>query len=140
MSQDQKLKRLGEIRLFSKLDRKHLEQVAEAVTEVDVKAGTVLARQGHRGGEAFVIVNGTAAVHVDDEEVAEIGAGELIGEMGLIDGGPRAATLVAKTDLDLYVIEPGHFQAVLDEPGVAKALLLSVTQRLRHVDELLHSR
>ncbi|MPY95738.1 MAG: cyclic nucleotide-binding domain-containing protein [Acidimicrobiia bacterium] len=130
--------RLATVPLFSNLGRRELDRVAEVVTEVEVKAGTVLGREGHRGSEAFVIVTGTAAISIDGKQVASIGPGEVVGEMGLLDGGPRAATITAQTDMDLYVIEPGAFSPLLDEPSIAKALLKSVAARLRSADKLLH--
>jgi CRP-like cAMP-binding protein len=88
---------------------------------------------------AYVIVSGEAAVSVDGNTVGKIGPGEMVGEMGLIDGGLRAATVTADTDMDVYVIEPGRFRALLDDvPTLTKALLVSVTRRLRNADQLLH--
>ena len=130
--------RLAQVPLFSHLGRKELDRVAEVVTEVEVKAGAVLGREGHRGSEAFVIVSGTAAISIDGKQVASVGPGELVGEMGLLDGGPRAATITAETDMDLYIIEPGGFSPLLDVPSISKALVKSLAGRLRNADNLLH--
>ena len=132
-----KNERLAAVPLFSQLGKRELDRVAEVVTEVQVKEGTVLGREGHRSAEAFVIVKGTAGIYIDDRKVATIGEGELVGEMGLLDGGPRAATIIAETDMDLYVIEPGAFSPLLDEPTIAKALVISLVRRLRSADKLL---
>jgi CRP-like cAMP-binding protein len=139
MSKDAKLDRLANVALFSGLSRRQLERVAEITDEVDVPAGRILARQGEPAHVAYVVVSGEAAVSVDGQEVGTIGADEMVGEMGLIDGGPRAATVTAKSDMDLYVIEPGRFGVLLDEvPGLTKELLIAVTRRLRNADRLLH--
>ena len=134
-----KNERLAQVPLFSHLGRRELDRVAEVVTEVEVPAGRVLGREGHRGSEAFVIVSGTAAITIDGKKVATVGPGELVGEMGLLDGGPRAATITAETDMDLYIIEPGAFAPLLDEPSISKALVKSLASRLRAADKLLHS-
>jgi CRP-like cAMP-binding protein len=63
----------------------------------------------------------------------------MVGEMGLIDGGVRAATVTADTDMDVYIIEPGRFRALLDEvPSLSRNLLVAMTRRLRKTDQLLH--
>jgi CRP-like cAMP-binding protein len=139
MSKDAKVDRLRNVKLFSGLSDRDLAAVAEISTEVSVRAGTVLASEGHAGHEAFVIEKGEAEISVDGKVVGVIGAGEMVGEMGLIDGGKRAATIRAKTDMEVLVIEPGHFGALLDDhPSVTKALLVAVIQRLRNADRLLH--
>ncbi|MDH4145410.1 MAG: cyclic nucleotide-binding domain-containing protein [Acidimicrobiia bacterium] len=138
MSKDAKIDRLRSVHIFSKLSDADLRDVAEGTTEVAVKAGRVLARQGSTGAEAFVIESGEATITVDGAEVGVISAGEIVGEMGLLTGGPRAATITARTDMEVQVIEPGHFQALLDKPSITKALLLSVVERLRSADALLH--
>lgn len=139
MSKDAKIDRLAKVRLFSGLNHRQLEHLAEITDEVDVKAGRVLAREGEPAHVAYVIVSGQAAVTVDGQKVGLLGPGEMVGEMGLIDGGTRAATVTAETDMDVYVIEPGRFATLLDDvPSLTKALLVTITRRLRSADELLH--
>ena len=134
-----KQERLAQVPLFSHLGRRELDKLAAVVTEIEVKQGAVLGREGHHSSEAFVIVSGTASITIGGREVAQVGPGELVGELGLLDGGPRAATITAATDMDLYVIEPGAFAPLLDEPSISKALVKSLASRLRAADKLLHS-
>jgi CRP-like cAMP-binding protein len=138
MADDTKIKRLAAVPLFSRLSRKDLDAVAEAMDDLHVAAGRVLAREGEAAYIAYVIVNGQAAISVDGERVGIVGPGEMVGEMGLIDGGPRAATVTADTDMDVYVIEPGRFGPLLDRPEISKALLQAAIRRLRQADQLLH--
>ena len=139
MSKDLKIERLGQVALFKGLSRRELEQLAEIVDEVDVKAGRKLATEGEPAHVAYVIVSGTAAITVDGQQVGMVGPGEMVGEMGLIDGGVRAATVTAETDMDVYVIEPGRFRTLLDEvQSLSRNLLVAVTRRLRATDQLLH--
>ena len=139
MSKDEKLERLSKVSLFSGLTRRQLEHVAEITDEVQVETGRVLARQGEPAHVAYVIVSGEAAISVDGQTVGNLGPNEMVGEMGLIDGGLRAATVTAASDMDVYVIEPGRFGTLLDEvPGLTKELLIAVTKRLRNADRLLH--
>lgn len=139
MSKDAKLDRLAQVALFRGLSRRELEQVAEIVDEVDVKAGRKLATEGEAAHTAYVIVSGVAAISVDGQKVGMAGPGEMVGEMGLIDGGIRAATVTAETDLDVYIIEPGRFRTLLDEvPSLCRGMLVAMTRRLRATDQLLH--
>jgi CRP/FNR family cyclic AMP-dependent transcriptional regulator len=138
MADDNKLTRLAEIPLFSKLSRKDLEIVAEMTDDLHISPGRVLAREGEAAYVAYIIISGQAAISVDGERVGTVGPGEMVGEMGLIDGGPRAATVTADGEMDVYVIEPGRFGPLLDRPGIAKALLQATIKRLRHADQLLH--
>ena len=139
MSKDVKVERLGQVPLFSDLSRRELEQLAEIVDEVDVKAGRKLAGEGEAAHVAYVIVSGTASITVDGQQVGIVGPGEIVGEMGLIDGGVRAATVTAESDMDVYVIEPGRFRTLLDEiPSLSRKLLVAMTRRLRKTDQLLH--
>jgi CRP-like cAMP-binding protein len=138
MADDVKLQRLAAQPLFSKLSRRELEQVAEMTDDLEIRTGRELAREGDPAYYAYVIVSGLAAIYVDGQKVGTVGPGEMVGEMGLIDGGPRAATVTADTDMAVYVIEPGRFGALLDHPGIAKALLLATIKRLRQADQLLH--
>jgi CRP/FNR family cyclic AMP-dependent transcriptional regulator len=132
-----KQERLAQVPLFSHLGRRELDKVSEVVTEIEVKQGAVLGREGHHSSEAFIIVSGTASITIGGREVAQVGPGELVGELGLLDGGPRAATITASSDMDLYVIEPGAFEPLLDESSIAKALVRSLAKRLRHADQMI---
>jgi len=139
MSKDAKLDRLSQVPLLSGLSRRELEKVAEITDEVELKAGRKLATEGEPAHTAYVIVSGTAAISVDGQKVGTVGPGELVGEMGLIDGGPRAATITAESDMDVYIIEPGRFRVLLDDvPSLCRHLLLAMTRRLRQTDQLLH--
>jgi CRP-like cAMP-binding protein len=138
MPNDTKIERLAKVPLFAHLSKRDLEAVAEMTDDLHIIAGRTLAREGDAAYVAYIVINGQAAISVDGEQVGTLGPGQMVGEMGLIDGGPRAATVTADTDMDVYVIEPGRFGTLLDRPGVAKALLQAAIKRLRNADQLLH--
>ena len=138
MADDTKIKRLAAVPLFRRLSRRDLEAVAEMTDDLHIAAGRQLVREGDASYVAYVIVNGQAGVSVGGDRVGTVGPGEMVGEMGLIDGSPRTATVVSDTDMDVYVIEPGRFGPLLDRPEIAKALLLATVKRLREADQLLH--
>ena len=129
---------LKSVALFSACTRDELELIARATTQLRFPAGTTLAQQGENGHEFIVVVEGTARVEIGGRNVATIGAGDFFGEVALLDGGPRTATVVAETDLVVEVIAQREFAALLeDAPHLAKKLLIGLARRLRAADVLL---
>ena len=136
---DLKQDRLKSTKLFATLDRKELDALSEATTELTVKAGTMLAREGHTGHEAFVILEGKVDIIVDGQKVNTLGQDEIVGELALLLHEPRQASLLAATDVRLLVIEPGRFEELLNRiPSMARQLVVSLARRLRDADALLH--
>ena len=134
-----KQNRLKQTRLFANLNRKELEALAEATTEVTVADGTVIACEGHSGHEAFVILEGTVDFSIDGQKVGTAGPNELVGELSLLLHEPRRASVTATSELRILVIEHGHFDDLLERvPSMARSLLASLAQRLRDTDALLH--
>ena len=126
---------LKSIALFSACTRKELELIAGAATQLNFPAGEVLARQGANGHEFMVVVSGTARVEINGQTIATLGPGEFFGEMSLLDGGPRTATVVAETDVVVEVIGQREFGALIeDSPHLAKKLLIGLARRLRAAD------
>lgn len=129
---------LAGLPLFTACSARDLQRLARAADEVHVGAGTVLTSEGSVGREAFVILEGTAEVHKGDVVEAELGPGAHFGELALLDGGPRTATVVATTDMVLVVLSKPAFNAVLDEiPTLAHKLLVSLARRLRESEQSL---
>jgi len=129
------LDRLRKVDLFAQCSDKELEQIDKLMTEVDVPAGRVLMREGDLGQEAFVIEDGEAVVTRDGVELARRGAGSILGEMALIDHGPRSATVTAATPITAYVLNRSEFASLLDDaPDVAAKITTEVESRRPHVD------
>jgi CRP/FNR family transcriptional regulator/CRP/FNR family cyclic AMP-dependent transcriptional regulator len=131
---------LKTVPLFRDLSRPQLQKIARVADLVDVSAGRSVVEEGtYRagGGPAFfVIADGEADVLVSRRRVATLRAGESFGEMSLLDGKPRSATVKAKTRLSLYRIRSWDFhKLVKSEPGIALGLLKTVAGRLRDVEE-----
>ena len=115
---------LGQIPLFRGLSKKDAKHVASLMTPVEVKEGRVLARQGDVGREFFVIREGHAVVERDGAVVNTLGPGDWFGEIALLDNARRAATVTAKTDMQLEVLTRTEFSELLDTaPGVSRQLL-----------------
>jgi CRP-like cAMP-binding protein len=138
MASSDYLDHLANIRLFNSCSQRELAKIARATDEVHVPVGKVLMEQGQSGREAFIIVSGTASVVIGGTQVAELSAGHHVGELALLDGGPRTATVTATTDMDVLVISQRAFFALLDEvPGLARKILTSLACMVRDLDERL---
>jgi CRP/FNR family cyclic AMP-dependent transcriptional regulator len=132
---DDKARLLARVPLFSRLDGKALAHVETLVDTVDVAAGTVLMTEGRIGQEFFVILEGSVAVTRDGKALATLGPGDYLGEIALLDDGPRTATATAETGARLLVLAHREFHSLIDEyPDVRSAVLQSLAERVRRLD------
>jgi len=130
-TQDAKVEALAQVPLFEGLSKKHLRALARVTEDVEVKAGTVLCREGRLGREFFVIVDGTVEVTKGGELLATREAGEFFGEIALITTTTRTATVTAKTPLRCFILTRGDFRIVLDEnPGVERKVMQALGERV----------
>jgi CRP-like cAMP-binding protein len=132
---DNKLRLLGTVPLFSRLKPGDLEQVGRLADEIDVPAGRVLMRQGATAEEFFIIVDGTVAIDREGRPTRRLGPGDFLGEIALVDGGPRTATATAETPCRLLVVGHQAFHGLLLEfPAVQVAVLGALARRVRDLD------
>lgn len=132
---DDKTRMLARVPLFARLGRSGLAEVAALADEVDVTAGTVLTTEGRTGGEFFVIVDGAVSVARGGTIVRTLGAGDFLGEIALIDGGPRTATATATVPTRLLVVAHREFHSLMDRfPEVRMAVLQALAERVRALD------
>ncbi len=132
------LEHLGSIPLFSACNKKELQKIARGSDELTVEPGKVLTEQGRPGHEAFVIVAGEASVEIAGNVVTHLGPGAHFGELALLDGGPRTATVTATTELTLLVISQRAFFSLLDEvPGLSRKILTTMARIVRDLDQRL---
>lgn len=128
---------LGSVPLFSHLSRRALRDVAGLATPVDVAAGRSFIEEGDAGREFFVVMSGEAEIRKYGEIFAVRGQGEFFGEISLLLDRPRTATVSARTDMTLDVIERQDFKRLLlDHPELYEPLLAAVAQRLAELEEL----
>jgi len=132
---DQKLDLLRRVPLFGGCRQRELEEIGRLVDEVDVPAGHVLMTQGRTGGEYFVIVSGTVRVERDGVRIATLKDGDFLGEIALVDEGPRSATVTAETPLRLLVVGHREFHSLLDRsPTVERSVLTALAKRVRRTE------
>jgi putative ABC transport system ATP-binding protein len=104
---------LRPIDLFKALTPQQLTDVAEHVKKLHFAAGETIVREGEPGEEFFVISDGEVEVIRADHEVARLGPGDFFGEVALISGEPRNATIVAEGEVDTYVLGKTDFETAL---------------------------
>ena len=126
---------LAKVPLFSLCGKGELRQVARRSTKVPVEEGQVFVEEGSVGREFFVILDGRAEVTREGKPVAELGPGDFVGELSLLDPGPRNATVTALTPMTVMVLTKAEFETVLTEaPGMTRKLLAGMAYRLRDLD------
>ena len=131
---------LKKVPLFSGLSKRYLDLIAKQTDEVKEGAGTVLAKQGALGQEFLLLLEGGARVEKDGTVIARLGPGDFFGEMSLIDGMPRSASVIAESPCVLLVIQSRSFRGLLDEvPELPRKLLVTVCARLRAADAKIAS-
>jgi len=120
---------LAEIGIFSELSKRELKTVARLMTELDVKEG---ARQGEPGREFMIISTGTAKVEIDGQTVAHLGPGDFLGELAVISGTPRTATVTATSAMIIEVLNRREFMSLLDESAnLGRKILVGAVKRLQ---------
>jgi CRP/FNR family cyclic AMP-dependent transcriptional regulator len=122
---------LRNIHLFSGLDDRELENLADEFNERRFQAGDAIALEGEGGLMFFVVESGEASVEVHGAEVGKLGPGDAFGEIALIDRRPRTATVTAVTDLKTFGLPVFVFRPYVEaRPQVAWKLLEAMADRL----------
>ena len=126
------IKLLSGVPLFEGCSKKELEAIARAAKEVTHPEGDVLAREGDSGVGFFLIKDGTAKVSVGGRARSRMGPGDFFGEISLLDGGPRSATVSAETDMKLLGLTAWVFKGLIEQnPQIALKMLRVMASRLR---------
>ena len=110
-----------------------LQTVARVVKDIDHASGTVIAREGEPGVGLFVIVDGTAEVTIGGAKKVSLGPGDFFGEIALLDGGPRTATVTATSDIEMLGLTEWVSRGLMQEhPSIAVKTLQQMASRLRN--------
>lgn len=149
LRKDDKVEILSRLPLFENCTKRELEQIASIMIEAEKPAGAYLTREGQDGGLMFVLVEGEAEVVSGDEGagvggspaghrvINQLQAGDVVGELSLIDGQARSASVRALTDVRLLEIVSDDFaQLVHRSPSFVKSLLKALSLRVREMDLL----
>ena len=136
MARDSYRSHIEGVPLFAHCNAQQIDHLLRVADEINIPAGTTFIREGEVGREMFIIVDGTAEVTRDGAPVTRLTRNEFVGELAVLRHTPRNATVTAQTDLDVLVLTSRAVEPLLDEiPGMAKALLYDVVDRLGSVEE-----
>jgi CRP/FNR family transcriptional regulator, cyclic AMP receptor protein len=128
------LTRLRSLPGLAGLDDRELARIDQLSESCEVDEGTVLTREGSAGHQAFLVVEGAARVEIGGSGVVTLGPGDFIGEMSLIDGRARSASVVATTPMHLLVFDPRAFASLVEDEPLSRHLIRNLTGRLRDAD------
>lgn len=131
LRRDKKLELISRVPLFAGLSKRELAQVGSIADELALPQGKVLIREGERGREFFVLLEGEAEVTRNGRRRRTLKAGDFFGEVALVAGVPRTATVTAKTPVRVLVITDTSFRGLLRRtPAIALKVLKAVGERL----------
>jgi CRP-like cAMP-binding protein len=126
------LEALRSVPLFSSLSKHQLMRILRAARAIEFQPSVEIIREGEAGKGLYTVTDGSAKVLVDGNQLATLGPGSYFGEIAVIDGGPRTATIVAATRVSTLELTPSAFLRILDsEPQLARALSAELCGRLR---------
>ena len=139
---DQLVESLKKVQILAALKNDQLENLAKLVTTRTYNKGEIIIRQGDPGTGLFIILNGSVQVTLrtrpglPDAKLNVLGKGEAFGEMSLIDGYPRSATITALTETHVVELNRWVFlDALRREPNIAVAMLPVLTRRIRQLED-----
>jgi CRP-like cAMP-binding protein len=121
--------------LFEGLSTRHLRRVASVAEEVRYGPNRTIVRKDARGDSFFVIAEGSARVLRGTRTIGRLGPGAFFGEMALVDGEPRTASVISETPLRTIRLTRAAFNRVLDsEPSIARAIMVELARRIRRLE------
>jgi CRP-like cAMP-binding protein len=122
---------LRRVPLFEELDEAELDSVADSMNEANVPAGGIVTVEGGPGDGFFVIESGEAEVTIEGQPRAVMSAGDYFGEIALLLGSTRTATVIALTALRCYALTPWDFRDLVEgNPSIAWKVMQSMAARL----------
>jgi CRP-like cAMP-binding protein len=134
LHKDAKMELLKGVPLFAGCSKAELQRVASLADELDLAEGATLIREGERGREFIVVVDGTVRVTRKGKKIRDLGGGDFIGEIALVSDVPRTATVTATSPVRLLVVTDRAFRGLIEQtPSIATKVLQSLGERL-HAD------
>ena len=129
---------LGAVPLFEDLSQKQLKKVADLAEVARFMAGATLVKQGEIGDSFYVVLTGQAKVVANKRTMNHLLPGDHFGEISLLDGGPRSASVTAETEMTLVIITQKDFLALLaKDPEITVCLLEGMARTVRRLDRSL---
>jgi len=136
VTRSDRLAQFRDLPLFAGCTAEELAEIDRLADEVHVPAGRTVIRQGDLGQEFALIVEGEADIVKDGDIVATLGPGAYFGEVALLDSITRTASVVARTDLVLQVLDRRGFNTLLDDqPRLGRSMLKGLAHRLAELED-----
>jgi CRP/FNR family transcriptional regulator, cyclic AMP receptor protein len=127
---DVKTKLISGVPLFAQCSKGELQEIAAIADEIDIAEGKELTREGSPGREFFVIIEGTASVAQDGDQINELGPGDFFGEVALVKDTPRTATVTATSPVRALVITRQNFKRLIEQqPDIERTVLKALVDR-----------
>jgi CRP-like cAMP-binding protein len=128
---NEKVDVIKRVPLFAGCSKRELEQIAQIADEIDLAEGKEMTREGSRGREFFVLLEGEADVTKGGSSINKLGPGDFFGEIALISDSPRTATVTATSPVRALVITDRSFRRLLDEQSeIQRKVLVALAERL----------
>jgi CRP-like cAMP-binding protein len=135
-STDARMEHLRRVPLFSECTDEELRRIADIARIVEAPLGTIVTQMGTPGDSFFFIIDGRVSVQTPLGAGDTLTPGDFFGEMSLLDGEPRSATVTAVTDLRMLVVDRGHFWRLLNEtPDLVRRILVVLSRRVRRLEQ-----
>ena len=129
---------LGAVPLFEGLSKKQLKKVADLAEVAAFMAGAKIVEQGVIGDRFYIVLTGQAKVVANGRTVNHLLPGDHFGEISLLDGGPRSASVVSETEMTLVLITQKQFFAMLAKDSeVSLCLMAGLARAVRRMDRSL---
>jgi CRP-like cAMP-binding protein len=131
LRRNEKVELIKKVPLFANCSKGELEEIAHIADEIDLNEGKEMTREGSRGREFFVLLEGEADVSKDGRSINKLGSGDFFGEIALISDSPRTATVTATSPVRALVITDRSFRRLLGEsPEIQRKVLVALAERL----------
>jgi CRP-like cAMP-binding protein len=136
LSGNAKIDILKGLPLFDQCSKSDLKEIVKLTDEIDFREGRVLMREGERGREFYVVLEGTVEVTRGGKTLATLGPGAMIGEMALVSDMPRSATVTTSSNVHLLVLTENRFRRLLaHHPSIQTKVMKSLADRLAATGE-----
>ena len=130
LHRNEKVELIRRVPLFAGCSKGELEQIAHIADEIDLNEGKEMTREGSRGREFFVLLEGDADVTKDGQSINQLCTGDFFGEIALVEDRPRTATVTATSPVRALVITDRAFRQLLDEqPEIREKVLAAANAR-----------
>jgi CRP/FNR family transcriptional regulator, cyclic AMP receptor protein len=131
LHRDQKVELIKHAPLFANCSKRELQEIAHLADEIDLREGKEMTRQGERGREFFVLLEGEADVTKGDRSINRLGKGDFFGEIALVTHMPRTASVTAMSDVRVLVVTERDFAALLKRsPEISRGVAEALAERI----------